>query len=94
LNLATNYSINNSTIKDYKKPESYDKNLTGKYIIEVPKHMFYAGLTWINKYFNTTLSYNYISSQWYDDENTILINSYDILDFQVSKEFKKNLEFQ
>jgi len=56
--------------------------------------MFYAGLTWINKYFNTTLSYNYISSQWYDDENTILINSYDILDFQVSKEFKKNLEFQ
>jgi outer membrane receptor protein involved in Fe transport len=89
LNLATNYSINNSTIKDYKKPESYDKNLTGKYIIEVPKHMFYAGLTWRNKYFNTNLSYNYISSQWYDDENTILIDSYDILDFQVSKEFKK-----
>lgn len=92
LNLTLNYSINNSTIKDYHKPESYDKDLTGKYIIEVPKHMFYSGVSWETKYFNTMLSYNFVSSQWYDDENTIQIDSYDILDMQLSKEFAESIK--
>jgi len=89
LRLSANYSFNHSTIKDFIKPETYEKDITGKFIIEVPKHMIYAGVLWKNKYFNTTISYNYISSQWYDDENTISIDEYDIIDIQFSKEFAK-----
>ncbi len=53
--------------------------------------MAYAGISWNNKYFNATVSYNYISSQWYDDENTILIEAYDIIDLQISRAFGKHL---
>ncbi|MBC8147420.1 MAG: TonB-dependent receptor, partial [Bacteroidetes bacterium] len=90
LHLTANYTFNNSTIKDYKRPENIKNDITGNYLIEVPKHMVYAGVSWKNKYFNTTISYNYISSQWYDDENTVAIDEYDIIDLQISKEFAKN----
>ena len=89
LRLAASYTFNHSIIKEYNKPEYYEKEITGNYLIEVPKHMVYLGLGWRNKYFNTTVSYNYISSQWYDDENTILIEAYDMFDVQVSKDFAK-----
>lgn len=85
--LAANYTFNHSTIKEYNKPETYEKDITGNYLIEVPRHMVYMGIGWKNKYFNTTVSYNYISSQWYDDENTILIEAYDMIDIQISKDF-------
>ena len=87
LNLIVNYSFNNSTINDFDKHQTDNKDLIGKYLIEVPKHMAYLGVGWKNKYFNTTASYNYISSQWYDDENTVLISSYDIVDLHISREF-------
>ena len=89
IRIAANYTFNHSTIKEYTKPDSYEKDITGKYLIEVPRHMAYMGFGWRNKYFNTTISYNYISSQWYDDENTILIEGYDMVDIQVSKNFAK-----
>ena len=85
--LAVNYTFNHSKIKEYKRPDAYEKDITGNYLIEVPKHMVYIGLGWRNKYFNTTLSYNYISSQWYDDENTIQIAAYNTLDWLISKSF-------
>ena len=91
LHLSANYTFNHSTIKEFKKPEDYEKDITGKYLIEVPKHMAYAGISWNNKYFNATVSYNYISSQWYDDENTILIEAYDIIDLQISRAFGNHL---
>jgi len=90
LNISANYTYNQSTIKEFTKPETYDKDITGNFLIEVPKHMVNVGFGWKNKYFNTTVSYNYISSQWYDDENTIEISEYDIIDLQLSREFAKN----
>jgi len=90
LSLNANYSFNNSTIKDFKG-KTEEKDLTGKYLIEVPKHMVYISASWNNRYFNTTLTYNYISSQWYDDENTILIKDYHTVDLQLSKEFFKKI---
>ena len=87
---AVNYTFNHSVIKEFKKPEDYTKDITGNYIVEVPRHMVYAGIGWKNKYFNTTVSYNYISSQWYDDENTILIEAYDMVDLQISRRFGKH----
>ncbi len=90
LSFNANYAFNHSTIKEFKG-STEEKDLTGKYLIEVPKHMVYMGATWNNRYFNTTLLYNYISSQWYDDENTILIKEYHTVDLQLSKEFFEKL---
>jgi iron complex outermembrane receptor protein len=88
--LSANYSYNHSTIKEFDKPEDYKKDLTGKYLSEVPQHMAYAGIRWDNKIVNTTLSYNYIGSQWYDDENTTLLDAYDLIDVQFSRMFGKH----
>lgn len=90
LTISANYTYNHSTIKEFKGATE-EKDLTGKYLIEVPKHMAYFGATWNNKFFNATLAYNYISSQWYDDENTILISDYQTVDVQISREFFESL---
>jgi len=87
INLVGNYAFNHSTIKEFVDPEALDKNLKGNFLIEVPKHMVYLGIGWKNKYFNATVTYNYISNQWNDDENTVQIDAYDIIDLQISKEF-------
>ncbi len=87
LRFSANYTFNSSKIKKFSSPDSEKKDITGKYLIEVPKHMAFMGLGWNNKYFHSTLTYNYISSQWYDDENTISIDAYYTLDLQLSKEF-------
>ncbi|MDP2722792.1 MAG: TonB-dependent receptor [Bacteroidales bacterium] len=87
-----NYSFNNSTITKFNRPADYDKDLTGKYLIEVPKHMVYLSLGWKNKYFNSLLSYNYLSSQWYDDENTTSIDPYHTIDWQIAKSFAKRYQ--
>jgi len=90
LHFSANYAYNHSTINQFNDQGDSEKDLTGKFLIEVPKHMAYAGIGWENKYFNTTISYNFISSQWYDDENTILLEAYDIIDMQISREFGKH----
>ncbi len=90
LHFSANYTYNHSTINQFNDQGDSEKDLTGKYLIEVPKHMAYAGIGWNNKYFNTTISYNFISSQWYDDENTILLEAYDMIDLLISKEFGKH----
>ena len=43
------YSYNQSEILDYEKSGALD--LTGKALNEVPENLFFAGLTWQNKYF-------------------------------------------
>lgn len=88
--LSANYSYNHSTIKEFNKPEAYEKDLTGKYLNEVPKHMVYVGIQWDNKIINTTVSYNYIGSQWYDEWNTTLLAAYDLIDIRFSRAFGKH----
>jgi iron complex outermembrane recepter protein len=92
LYVVANYTFNRSKITKYTKPETYEKDITGNFLIEVPKHMVYCGMGWQNKYINATLSYNYISSQWYDDENSIKLDAYSTVDLQLSKEFVKKIK--
>ncbi len=87
--LTGNFTFNSSKIKEFKSPDTEEKDITGKYLIEVPKHMAFVGLGWKNKYFHSTLTYNYVGSQWYDDENTIPIDAYNTFDLQISREFDK-----
>ncbi len=88
----TNYSYNDSKIKEFNIPEDdVNKDLSGKYLIEVPKHIAYAGIFWNNKYFNASASYVYYGDQWYDDENTQTTDAYDIFDVKISKKFYKKI---
>lgn len=87
LGLTLNYTFNHSVIKDFDRPKTEEKDIKGNYLIEVPKHMVYAGINWENKFFRANITYNYIGSQWYDDENTTLIKAYQIVDLRISKDF-------
>jgi len=87
--LSANYTFNDSKIKEFYGADPEEKNITGNYLIEVPRYMVYLGVGWKNKYFTTTLAYNYISSQWYDDENTTQISAYSTIDWLISKKIAK-----
>ena len=87
LNLITNYSFNHSTIKDYKT--SVGTELTGKYLAEVPPHLFYIGLYFNHKRLASSIAFRFIDEQWIDDENTLLVEKYSIVDFKISYQINK-----
>jgi len=91
LNFSFSYSYNNSVIIDYNISEDNpSKDLTGLYIVEVSPHLLYAVINWRNRYFVTNLNCNYVDSQWADDENTLLIEDYFIVNLRLSKTFLKS----
>lgn len=97
LNLS--YSYNNSKITEFNKSEiNPDKDLTGKDMLEVSPHQLYAGITCLIKYFTANLNCNYVDKQWFDDENTILVDDYFVASLRLSKtikrHFKVNLDIQ
>ncbi len=85
--LTSNYAYNNSTITDFDTTGRVAKDLSGKFLMEVPLNQFFAGLFYSSKLFNAALVYNYHDSQWIDDENTQESPSYNIVDFKASKNF-------
>jgi len=90
INFNMSYSYNNSVILDYNVGETSTlKDLSGLDIVEVSPHLFYSGIEWKNKYFYSNLNCNYTDSQWADDENTLLIEDYFIVNFRLSKKFLK-----
>jgi iron complex outermembrane receptor protein len=92
LTIEANYAYNHSTILDYEVAETNpSKDLSGKYIIEVSPHLIYAGINWNNKYFESNINCNYVDEQWFDDENTILIDDYFLVNLRIAKNFKKRI---
>lgn len=83
------YSYNQSEILDYEKSGALD--LTGKALNEVPENLFFAGLTWQNKYFAFFIDYTFTDDQWYDEENTEIIEGYSLVNFRISKPVFKSL---
>jgi iron complex outermembrane receptor protein len=70
LRLVANYSFNDSKISSFNSPGE-NKDLTGKYIVEVPRNQVFAGIWWNNRIVQVTLTFNYKDFQWNDDENTL-----------------------
>jgi len=88
-----NYSYNNSRIIDFEEPGlNADKNLTGKYMVEVSPHQFYAGATFRKNSFSANLNCNYVDAQWFDDENTILIDDYFTANLRIAEKIKKHFK--
>ncbi len=53
--------------------------------------MFYTNINFSNRFFRVNLNSSYVSEQWYDDENTIRIDEYFLLNFRVSKDIRKKI---
>jgi outer membrane receptor protein involved in Fe transport len=91
LMIKASYAYNNSTIKEYAVSDTTE-DLSGNKLLEVPAHLFSTDIQYTNPdLFNASLSYNYVGSQWADDENTQLLEPYGLINIKISKSFKKYL---
>jgi len=85
------YSWNDSKIVKFGNSEiNPEKDLTGKYMIEVSPNQFYSGLTFRHRNLSANLNANYVGHQWFDDENTILLDDYFVVNFRISQTFRKH----
>jgi len=87
LELTLTYAYNHSIIKSFDTVQFVAKDLSGKYLMEVPKNRFTAMLNWRNKYFNSMLVYEYTGSLFTDDENLIEMPPYYRFDAKISRAF-------
>ncbi len=70
LSLYANYSFAHSTISRFEATDSLvDKDLSGKFLTDVPMHKITAGITLKNKYCNANILWKYVGSRWINDEN-------------------------
>ena len=87
--LITNYAYNDSRITNFDTTGRVAKDLTGKFLMEVPENQFSAGLFHHSKIIDGSIVYNYKDSQWIDDENTQKSPSYSTVDVKAGKVFNK-----
>lgn len=90
LRIMANYAFNDSKITSFDSPDD-DKDLTGKYIVEVPRNQFFAGAIWNNKIVQVTLTFNFKDYMWNDDENTQRTSSYNTFDLRLGHTFAEKL---
>ncbi|HNW98370.1 MAG TPA: TonB-dependent receptor [Bacteroidales bacterium] len=90
LSAFLNYSYNHSQIKDFDTTLFVSKDLTNKFLIDVPLHHIFSGIIYKSKFINFSIIYKYASSTWADDENTIKVDDYALFDAKVSKKFFKS----
>jgi len=83
------YAYNTTKVLDYKSQDQID--LTGKELNEVPENLVFLELTWRNKIVNLFVDYTYTDEQWYDEENTEMIESYSLINIRLSRNIIKNL---
>jgi iron complex outermembrane receptor protein len=84
-----NGAYNDSRIKEFKGDPEINKDLTGKYLIEVPAFLLNSGFNFYHRWFNATVIYSYFGEQWYDDENTQRVQDYATVGVKISKTIGK-----
>jgi iron complex outermembrane receptor protein len=89
LDLTLSYAYNHSVIKAFDTVRFMAKDLSGKFLMEVPSNRFTAMLNWKNRYFNGMLVYEYTGSLFTDDENLVEMPAYYRLDAKVSHVFAR-----
>ena len=83
------YTYNYSRIIDYRSNGGID--LTGKSLNEVPPNIVYLGFSWRNKFADLFIDYSFSDEQWYDEENTELIERYSVVNLKISRQIVKGL---
>ncbi len=89
LAIFANYSYNHGTIINYKINPELNKDLTGNSLIELPDQLASGGIYWENKIVNASILVTYVGSNWYDDENTTLIQAFTTIDIKIYRTFFK-----
>lgn len=89
LSLTANYAHNDSRITNFDTTGRIAKDLSGKFLMEVPANQFFAGLFLRSKILDGAIVYNYKDSQWIDDENTQKSPSYNTVDIKAGKDFSE-----
>lgn len=85
LKFTSSYAYNSSEILEYSS--SVDMDLTGKTLNEVPQNLVFLGLGWKNKFLDIFIDYTFTDDQWYDEENTQIIDGYSLINLRLSKHF-------
>ncbi|MFZ4547114.1 MAG: TonB-dependent receptor, partial [Bacteroidales bacterium] len=71
LSFFTNYAYTHSTIMAYNKIAGNDTiDLSGKFLTDVPEHIFTAGANYSNPVVNSSLLVRYTSAMYSNDQNT------------------------
>jgi outer membrane receptor protein involved in Fe transport len=83
--MFANYYYNHSQIKNFDTTKFVSKDLTNKFLVNVPMHHLYSGVLYKSKIANISLIYKYTSSMWDDDLNTVLVKGYSRFDAKISK---------
>lgn len=91
LSVSANYAFNDSRITAFDTVGKQAKDLTGKYLVEVPRNQAYTGIYYNSRILQASLVYNYKGPVWNDDENTLQTAGYGIFDVKVGKLFFQTL---
>jgi len=79
INQAYNYSY----IAEFKNDKYENKDLNGKFLMEVPRNTVNTSLIYRRKYISANISYHYVSRQWIDDENTTYTPEYNYFNLKL-----------
>lgn len=90
LTFKTNYTYNNSAIKEFDLMDYYGDDITDKKISEVPWHQAFAGLFWRNKYINATFIANYVGEMYLNEANNQIVDDYLVCDIRLSRMINKS----
>ncbi len=87
LSFLANYAYNDSRIIRFDTTKNPGKDLSGKFLMEVPANQAFAGLIFTPKWLSAALTGRYVGSQWIDDENTAQTLGYFTIDLKASHTF-------
>lgn len=89
--LHASYAYNYSKIKNYRITDYVAKDLTGKFLMEVPPHQASVSLAFNHRYINASISAQYIGKVWTDDENTSQISDVFLMNAKIYRTFFNKL---
>ncbi len=82
------YTFNSSKIAKFTVTDTgTTKDITGNYLVNVPKNIITGAFIWNNRIVNIALTAKFVDKQWIDDENTQQLNSYFDFDIKLQHTF-------
>ena len=81
------YTYNHSVLGGYRDDSNPQNDLTGKFLIDVPKNIASVAFQWNNRIVSFVVSGKYNDYEWADDENTLRLEPWLMVDAKIQKIF-------